>query len=26
LDSFADSKGIQARIALDGDAQLNVVW
>ncbi|HUO58897.1 MAG TPA: DUF4403 family protein [bacterium] len=26
LDSFADDKGIQARVALDGDAQLNVAW
>ena len=26
LDSFADNKGIQAQITLDGDAQLNVVW
>ena len=26
LDSFADKNGIQARIALDGDSQLNVAW
>lgn len=26
LDSFADKDGIQARVALDGDSQLNVAW
>jgi len=26
LNSFADKQGIQAQVALDGDAQLNVTW
>ncbi|HEV2354660.1 MAG TPA: DUF4403 family protein, partial [Puia sp.] len=26
LDSYADKEGIQARVALDGDSQLNVAW
>jgi hypothetical protein len=26
LDSFADKDGLQARVALDGESQLNVVW